>query len=136
MSITTVLLSCLISHMALPMLASLLEAKPRLYLHLYVLDVTQGLHILCSFTFNLDFVLFIKRKVSFPIALHRLFDDSQNPLILFVAIVHFKDFLILQDSPDGKQRQFLFMFQDSCRKHGTPTYSTDVNRVILSRTST
>lgn len=106
-----------ISH-GLPMLGRLLKAKTKLYLHLSALDVIQELHTLCSFTFYLAFVLFTKRDI-LSIVLHRLFDDCQSPLIMFLAIFHLKDFLILQFSPEDKQRQFLFMSQGRCIKHGT-----------------
>lgn len=61
----------------------------------------------------------LQRGISFPIVLHRLFDDCQSPLIMFLAIFHLKDFLILQFSPEDKQRQFLFMSQGRCIKHST-----------------
>lgn len=51
----------------LPMLGSLLKTKTRLYLRLSALDVIQGLHILCSFTFYLSFVLFIKKRCPFTL---------------------------------------------------------------------
>jgi len=38
---------------------------------------------------------------------------------MLVAISHFKDFLILQFSPDAKQKQFLLMSQGRCKKCST-----------------
>lgn len=58
------------------------------------------------------------KRMFFLIALHRLSDDFQFPLIMLMAVFHFKDFLTPRFSSAGKQRQFLFMSQCRCRKHG------------------
>lgn len=118
--ITGLLLSCLIPYLTwLPNVWNITEGQDQVV----PLSDCIGCYLRTSYCLLLHLlpglVLFIKRKMSFPIALHRLFDDCHSPLIMFVVIFHFKDFLTLQFSPDGKQRQFFFMSQGRCRKHGT-----------------